>query len=291
MFPYCGDNKLEEVAEANKAATYQEKNAPFKSLYKNENQHGEPGYYSVYLDDAKVKAELTAMPHASIQKFTFDKGDEAKLMIDFQSGITRKEGVVEERVISSEQNFVDSTHISGHAKTKVWLERDFYYEIEFSHPYTDNVKLDLRDPREKAHRHVLSFDIPEGESLSVKVSVSKESVDNAKKNIKSEMLGWNFDNVKNSAQNEWAKLLNAIDIEGTDTQKEKFYSAMYRLYLHPDNVADAGEKINYSTLSLWDTFRSAHPLYTILNPKLTSDCINSMLDQFDQIGHLPVWSI
>lgn len=66
---------------------------------------------------------------------------------------------------------------------------------------------------------------------------------------------------------------------------------MYRLYLHPDNVADAGEKINYSTLSLWDTFRSAHPLYTILNPNLANDCINSMLDQFDEVGHLPVWSI
>ena len=250
MFPYCGDNKLDQVATANKAATYKEKNAIFKSSYKKENQIGEPGFYSVYLDEAKVKAEMSAMPHTSLQRYTFDNPSEAKLMIDFQSGITRKEGVIEERVLEAEQNFVDSTHITGFAKTKVWLERTWYYEIEFDHPYIDNVKLDLRDSREKAPRHVLSFDIPEGESLNVKVSISKESIDGAKKNIKSEISDWDLEKVKNSAQKGWRDILSTIDVEGTDIQKEKFYSAMYRLFLHPDNIADVDQSDNYSTLSL-----------------------------------------
>lgn len=119
MFPYCGDNKLAQVTAANKAATYKEKNAPFKSSYKKENQIGEPGYYSVYLNESNVKAEMSAMPHTSLQRYTFDNPSEAKLMIDFQSGITRKEGVIEERVLEAEQNFVDNTRITGFAKTKV----------------------------------------------------------------------------------------------------------------------------------------------------------------------------
>lgn len=123
LFPFCGDNKLDQVTVANKASTYKEKNAPFKSSYKKENQIGEPGFYSVYLDEAKVKAEMSAMPHASIQRYTFDDPTQAKLMLDFQFGITRKEGVIEERVLESEQNFVDSTHITGFARTKVWPER------------------------------------------------------------------------------------------------------------------------------------------------------------------------
>ena len=96
----------------------------------------------------------------------------------------------------------------------------------------------------------MSFDIPEGESLNVKVSISKESIDGAKKNIQSEISGWDLNKVKDSAQAKWRDVLTTIDIEGTDVQKEKFYSAMYRLFLHPDNIADAGEPVNYSTLSL-----------------------------------------
>lgn len=250
MFPFCDTNRLDLVSTANNAATYKEKNAPFKSSYKKENQIGEPGFYSVYLDDAKVKAEMSAMPHTSIQRFTFDDPSQAKLMIDFQSGITRETGIIESKILSSEQNFVDSTHITGYAQTKVWLERYYYFDIEFDHPYTDNIQLDYRDPQEKAPRHVLSFDIPEGESLNVKVSISKEGIEGAKANVQTELNGWDLNYVKNAAQDEWRKLLKTIDIEGTDAQKEKFYSAMYRLYLHPDNIADAAQPANYSTLSL-----------------------------------------
>lgn len=71
-------------------------------------------------------------------------------------------------------------------------------------------------------------------------------------------------------------------------QKQKFYSAMYRLFLHPDNIADVDKPDNYSTLSLWDTYRSAHPLYTIIKPDVVDKFVNSLLDQFDEVGHLPV---
>lgn len=86
--------------------------------------------------------------------------------------------------------------------------------------------------------------------MNVKISISKESIDGARKNIVSEISDWDLEKVRNSAQKGWRDILSTIDVEGTDIQKQKFYSAMYRLFLHPDNIADVDQADNYSTLSL-----------------------------------------
>ena len=275
MFPFCGEWN----------------SAEYKSLFRKTNEHGEPGYYSVYLDDSQVFAQMTATPHVALHRYRFDDPSQARLMIDFQSGMTGDENTMHHKIKACEQNFPDAYHINGNARTRMWVDRWYYYEIEFDAPYTIESKLPMRREDELAPRYVLAFDLPKGKDLSVKVSISRNSIAAAQKNIALELPGWNLDSLKTVAHDEWNSLLGRIDVEGTREQKNLFYSSMYRLMVHPDNVGDAGQKVRYSTLSLWDTYRAAHPLYTIVAPERVDDFVNSMIAQFEDCGQLPIWSL
>lgn len=275
MFPFCGEWTATE----------------YKSRFKKANEKGEPGYYSVYLDDSRVFAEMTATPHVSIQKYRFDDPSQANLMIDFQSGIVGDENTMHHKIKACEQNFIDPYHIDGYARTVMWVDRWYYYEIEFDAPYTIKEQLPFRRDDELAHRYVLSFDIPKGNTLTVKASISRNSIDAAHNNIALELPGWDLDSLRAVSHDEWNAILSRIKIKGTREQKNLFYSSMYRLFVHPDNVGDAGQPIRYSTLSLWDTYRAAHPLYTLVAPERVDDFINSMIAQFEDYGQLPIWSL
>lgn len=263
----------------------------YRSFYDKDTEVGEPGYYAVHLDDAKVSAEMTCTPHVSLEKFTYDDPSNTNLMIDFQSGLTTSKKGFHKNVLSAQQNFVDPTHITGSTHIDSWVVRTYYYDIEFSAPYTVKEELPLRDPREKAHRYILSFDLSDGKPLSIKMSISATSIENAQNNIQAELPDWNFDKVRNSAKSSWNNVLNKVQIGGTDEQKQLFYSSMYRLFEQPENIGDAGKAPAYSTLSLWDTYRAAHPLYTILSPEYVNDFVNSMLDEYDREKHLPIWAL
>lgn len=275
MFPFCGEWTATE----------------YKSRFKKAHEKGEPGYYSVYLDDSRVFAEMTATPHVSIQKYRFDDPSQANLMIDFQSGIVGDENTMHHKIKACEQNFIDPYHINGNARTVMWVDRWYYYEIEFDAPYTIKEQLPFRRDDELAHRYVLSFDIPKGNTLTVKASISRNSIDAAHNNIALELPGWDLDSLRAVSHDEWNAILSRIKIKGTREQKNLFYSSMYRLFVHPDNVGDAGQPIRYSTLSLWDTYRAAHPLYTLVAPERVDDFINSMIAQEEDYGQLPIWSL
>jgi predicted alpha-1,2-mannosidase len=263
----------------------------YVSGYSKERQTAEPGYYSVYLDDFGIEAEMTAAPHVSIQRYRFDDPREANVMIDFQNGITGDMNSFHKFVQESVQVFESPTVITGCARTKMWVERDYYYMIEFSRPYTTRQELPRRREDEKAPRWVLGFDLGEDEELCVKIALSSVSIAGAKENMKREVPGWDFEAVKKAARGEWDELLSRVEIEGTREQKNIFYSAMYRLFIQPNNIADAGGEPFYSTLSLWDTYRAAHPLYTLLAPEKVDGFVNSMLHQRDLQGFLPIWAL
>lgn len=275
LFPFVGDWSKEE----------------YISSYDKSTQKAHPGYYCVYLDQSEVFAEMSATPHVSIERFRFDGKGDANLMIDFQNGITGDLTSFYNRVVWAEQNFDTPYTVSGKARTKMWVDRVYYFCIEFDAPYTVSEELPLRNEAEKAHRYVLSFDLPEGRELSVKISISRTSVENAERNIAEELPDWNFDRVRNDAHKAWNELLSRVEVNGTREQKNLFYSSMYRLFVHPNNVADVGFQPHYSTLSLWDTYRAAHPLYTIIAPEKVDDIVNSMLAQYDEQGFLPIWSL
>ncbi len=268
-----------------------EVNQEYVSTYRKENQSAEPGYYTVYLDKYQVKAEMTASPHVAIHRYAYNGNDSARIMIDFQNGMVGDENTFHQYVLNAEQIFESSTSIVGFARTKSWIERYYYYAIEFSRPFLQKHKLALRDNREQAPRYVLDFDLKKGEELLVKVALSSVSIEGAKKNLKAEQPEWEFDAVRLTAHNEWDKFLSRIHVEGTEEQKRIFYTSMYHLFIQPNNIADANQPAFYSTLSLWDTYRAAHPLYTIVAPEKVDDFISSMLRQFDTQGFLPIWAL
>ena len=287
LFPFSGNEELKN----------------FRSRFDKKSERATPGYYKVSLVDVGVDAELTVTNHTTFHKYTFNNGD-ADILVDLQSGISNNDKMLKTRVLKADINVENSNTISGHHRVNVWVARELYYVIEFNKPFRINRELPKREG-EKAKRYVLDFDTKPGESILVKVALSTVSVDGAKLNLKTENDGWDFSSIKNNANNEWEKLLSRIQIEGNKDQKESFYTSLYHLYLQPTDIADVNGKYRgandsvyssaskhyYSTFSLWDTYRAAHPLYTILIPERVDNMVSSMVEHYKVAGYLPIWAL
>jgi len=277
----------------------------FNSRFDKAREKASPGYYEVRLTDNDVDVKITASPHVAFYQCKFSKGKSQNLFVDFQSGQIGVKSFLPVHILESEVKIENNRIISGYTRRKRWVDRVYYFVIEFDKPIVKKELLEKNDPREKAPRYIFSFDNKDGETLNVKIAMSSTSVENAKKNMAAEVRGWNFNKVQKIAQKEWNKLLSRVRIEGSDDQKASFYTGIYHLYVQPNNIADVGgtyvgpnNKVSkstagkfYSTWSQWDIFRAAFPLYTIISPEVIPDFINSMLDFSEQQGHLPVWSL
>lgn len=250
-----------------------------------------PGYYAVQLADFGIKAEATASAHSAVYRLTYNGPGAPQLLIDFQSNTVGSQATFINHVLDSHVGFEGDRTITGFARTKIWVDRTYYYVIEFSRPYAAKTELPTRAKGEKAPRHVFGFDLKPGEQLLVKIALSSSSVEAAKKNLQAEVPAWDFDLVRSDAGKLWNDMLSRVRIAGTRAQKNIFYTALYHLFIQPNNIADAGEKPQYSTLSLWDTYRAAHPLYTIIAPEKVDGFVNSFLDQYDRQGFLPIWAL
>ena len=282
-----------------------EKRNNLHSRYDLVSEEATPGYYAVHLTDNDVKVEITAAPHVAFHKYTFNKNKAANILADFQSGLVWRKDHVHRHILANEINFEDERTITGHTKRAEWVMREYYFVIEFDKPIISKEQLPKQDPREKAPRYILTFDMQDGEELNMKIALSTTSIEGAKANMQAEVSHWNFATVHENAVNEWNKYLSRIRIEGTDVQKVNFYTAIYHLFIQPNNIADVDGKyvgpsrevsqssdgLHYSTLSQWDTFRAAFPMYTLLSPEMIPGMVNSMLDYSEQKGHLPVWAL
>lgn len=263
----------------------------FESRFDRSSEQARPGYYAVKLSDFGVSTEVTATEHAALYRFTYHTNDNAGLMIDFQSGMVGSEQQLARKVLDATVNFESETVITGSCRTRAWLVRDYYYMIEFSKPVASKKLLPKKDEHEKAPRYALSFDLKKGEKLQVKIAMSSKSIEGAKANMAAEASGWKFEKAREAANSAWNDFLSRVDVKGNDDSKTMFYTSLYHLFIQPNNIADAGEEPFYSTLSLWDTYRAAHPLYTILSPEKVDGFVNSMLRQYDNQGFLPIWAL
>ena len=247
-----------------------------------------PGYYSCNLTDFGIKAEMTCTPHVAIHRYS--GGEPVKLMLDLQSAQIGSLQRMYQRVVDFDVDYTDPMAVRGYTHSKAWNDRVIFYEIAFNRPYTVAAELPLRDSAEAIARTVLDFG-SSTEPLMVKASISIESVEGAHGNIAAELPGWEFDKVRKAAHKTWNEHLGRIEVDGTAEQLRIFYTAMYHLMMHPNNIADVGEKPFYSTLSLWDTFRAAHPLFTLIAPEIVADVVNSFLRYYDAQGFLPIWTL
>ncbi len=277
------------------------------SYFHRSSEKKRPGYYAVHLDRYGIDVELTATPRVGFHKYTFPAVAKPRVVIDLENG-TCWDRPVEGFVIQESDSIV-----SGYRYSAGWAnDQKIYFTAEFSKPISNFKVFEKQEKRPgKALRGKqvyadLTFDLEYGESLLVKVALSPVSIENAKENLKAELPGWDFSIASAEANIAWDKELKKIQIETQDDRlKRIFYTAMYHTMVAPSVFCDVngdyrgadGEMYendgftNYTTFSLWDTYRAAHPLMTIIHPEKMSDMINTMLYIYMQQGKLPVWHL
>lgn len=274
-----------------------DKKESFGETYLKETETSSPGYYTVTLNN-QVKVELTCTERVAFHQYTYPTSN-AKLLVDLQHGLRF---LTDSLVLESDVKIEGNNTIIGYCHTKNWVEKKYFFTIQFNHPFASSIVLE-RKAKEAAPRYLLSFNL-NNKILQTKIALSTVSVDGAKNNLQKELPGWDFNATVAHAKKVWNSYLNRIEIEAPQKQKEIFYSCMYRLFIQPSNIADVDGKYRgaddsvrtakngeyYSTLSLWDTYRAAHPLYTLIAPERVNGFINSMIEHSKSAGFLPIWS-
>lgn len=251
-----------------------------------------PGYYSVQLTDPNVLVELTATERCGFHRYTFKDGAKAQLAIDLSQCIGWDK--LNDCLLTQES----TTRLTGFRRSNGWAaDRRIYFSIDFSQPVTVH-RLDSME------RVVVSV-ADNTKPLLVKVALSPVSIDKAKLNMQAEMAGWDFDATVKAADDAWNRELARIQIQTNDqTKKRVFYTAMYHLmtscskfndvdreYRGADGKVHKADFTNYTTLSLWDTYRAAHPLMTVAFPEMQRDFAQTFLNIYKQQGRLPVWHL
>ena len=274
-----------------------ERTENFSETYRKESEKASPGYYTVTLNN-KVKVELTCTERVAMHQYTYPNS-KANLLVDLQHGLRF---LTDSLVLESDVKVENNKTISGYCHTKNWVERKYFFTIQFNEAFSSYQQLSQRN-KEKAPRYVLSFNL-KNKILQTKIALSTVSVAGAKNNLQKELPGWDFNSTVAQAKNVWNSYLSRIHIEAPQKQKEIFYSSLYRFFIQPSNIADvdgnyrgaddkialAKNKAYYSTLSNWDIYRGAFPLLQILAPEKINDIVNSMLIHHKAVGFLPIWT-
>ena len=274
-----------------------ERTENFSETYRKESEKASPGYYTVTLNN-KVKVELTCTERVAMHQYTYPNS-KANLLVDLQHGLRF---LTDSLVLESDVKVENNKTISGYCHTKNWVERKYFFTIQFNEAFSSYQQLSQKN-KEKAPRYVLSFNL-KNKILQTKIALSTVSVAGAKNNLQKELPGWDFNSTVAQAKNVWNSYLSRIHIEAPQKQKEIFYSSLYRFFIQPSNIADvdgnyrgaddkialAKNKAYYSTLSNWDIYRGAFPLLQILAPEKINDIVNSMLIHHKAVGFLPIWT-
>lgn len=278
---------------------------PFSS-FSHEKETASPGYYSVDLLDYGIKAELTATERTGIHKYTFQEDDKTQIHIDLGYALNW------DSPTETYFNVVDNTTIEGYRKSTGWAkDQRVYFVIKVSKPFNSyqlfkNDTITTSPATAKNTKIILEYATIEGEQIILKTGVSTGNIEGARKSLEIEAPDFNFEAIKEQAEVKWESELSKIEIStSNETQKHIFYTMLYQSMLAPTLLSDhngnykgANDSIGktdgfdrYDTFSLWDTYRAAHPLYTILHPERTSDMLNSLLAHYKETGLLPVWSM
>jgi predicted alpha-1,2-mannosidase len=283
------------------------------ATYSHENESASAGYYSVLLDEPQIKVELTASTRAGFHKYSFPSRDSCSVLIDLGLGVNT------DSVTSSHIKIISDTLVTGFRYSTGWAKNQkTFFAIRFSKPLisydlisSDSIYFDASTSIEGQHVKGIVRFIPDADNqLMLKVGISAVSEENALININHELPDWNFNSARGKTQDAWNKALNKIKIT-SKSQKllRTFYTALYHSMLSPNVFSDSIENntfeyrspddliytdtafTNYHTFSLWDTYRAAHPLYTIIQKDRVQNFIRSMLAHYRDTGQLPVWSL
>ena len=278
---------------------------PF-SKFSHDYESASPGYYSVDLLDFGIKAELTTTSRTGVHKYTFPQDSLSQIHIDLGYSLNW------DSPTDTYINVVNNSTIRGYRKSTGWAkDQRIYFEITLSKPFTSyqlytNDSLVVSSAKGKNTKIILNYQTSENEEIILKTGLSTANIEGAHLSLTIEAPHFNFKEYQQQASDVWEKELQKISIESLDTNmKEIFYTMLYQSMLAPTLLSDcngnykgANGKImqakdydRYDTFSLWDTFRAAHPLYTIIQPNRVSNMVKSMLAHYKETGLLPVWSM
>ncbi|BEG99237.1 GH92 family glycosyl hydrolase [Bacteroides sedimenti] len=293
-----------EVLTASKGDLYQ----PLR--FSHEQESASPGYYSVEFKDEKIKAELTASTHVGVHRYSFPTDCTASIIIDLFHSLDNNEFIYEATLEKCSDN-----EIVGMRRTRGWVDNQcVYFVAQFSKSFK---KVDFYNAGSLASagnkqsgtnlQAVVGFDVTDGTPVVVKVALSVVSIENARENLKKEVSGFDFDAVKRDARTCWEKALSEITVEGNNKEDLiNFYTAVYHSKVIPNIVNDVNGdyrrhdmtiarlgkgECQYSTFSIWDTFRAWHPLITLTDTAMVRDMIHSFLNIYDASGELPIWPL
>jgi predicted alpha-1,2-mannosidase len=293
----------------------------FRSAFSHQNEIAEAGYYKVKLDDDDITAELTATTRVGMHQYTFKNAGSSHVILDLMAGVYN----YDEKTVWTYVRVVNDTLITGYRQTNGWARtRTVYFSMSFNKPFKIMVETQSLNKHTevfwgkfdqtknfpeiagKKVRMYFDFDTKEGEKVKIKFALSPVSQENALQNMRAEITGWDFDKVKAKAQAIWNKELNKIAINASNDDKINFYTAMYHAFINPTTYTDVNGQYkgldqgvhaakgftNYTTFSLWDTYRALHPFFNIIQPSRNNDMVKSMLAHYDQnsLKMLPIWS-
>ncbi|AQX87501.1 sugar hydrolase [Elizabethkingia bruuniana] len=315
IMPTTGQLKLNPGTASNPESGY-------RSRFSHNDEISEAGYYKVKLQDYNILAELTATTRVGVHRYTFPKSDQAHIILDLMAGIYN----YNDKNVWTYVRVNDDKTITGYRQTNGWARtRTVYFAMKFSKPFKSYGQKNYDGKRVyngfwrkfdqnknfpeiagKQIRMYFDFDTQENEAIEVQLAISPVSQANAMENLEKETGSLSFEQVKAKAQEDWNKELNKIVIRGTEDQKVNFYTAMYHTFINPTIYMDANGEYkgldqnihkaegftNYTTFSLWDTYRALHPYFNIIQPKRNADMVKSMMAHYEQssLKMLPIWS-
>jgi len=295
----------------------------YRSAFSHANEIAEAGYYRVKLDDDNIIAEMTATTRVGMHQYTFQKSDQSHIILDLMAGIYN----YDEKNIYTYVRVINDTLVIGYRQTNGWARtRTVYFAMAFSKPFITYGQKNYEGKQTyrgfwrkfdqnnnfpeiagKKIRMHFDFKTEEGEKVKIKFALSPVSQENALENMQAEIKDWDFEKVKNQAQQLWNNELNKIVITAPENVMVNFYTAMYHAFINPTVYTDvngaykgldqeihqANGFTNYSTFSLWDTYRALHPFFNIIQPARNNDMVRSMIEHYKQsaLHMLPVWSL
>ena len=283
----------------------------YRSPFRHETEQASPGYYGVTLDDHGIRAELTSTTRAGFQRYTFPKLDDARIQFDLNFPTEYGFNVLDARITK-----VSDTEIEGYSKQRStpYNEYTVHFVAKLSKPFesmggwdSGEIKKDIDEIAGDGDIGVwLNYTTDEGEVIKMKTGISLVSIEQARLNLETEMaeFGWDFDAVHQHARQAWAELLRKIEVEGgTEEQKVKFYTNLYRSYCSRTIWSDVNgkyvdmyEKVQqlddpespvYGCDAFWNTFWNLNQLWTLVNPELTDKWVRSLLEIYRVGGWLP----
>ena len=290
------------------AGTAENPDEGYRSRFSHEQESARPGYYQVLLQDDSINVELTATLRAGLHRYTYPKASDARLIVDMEPTIHgHQHPVTQIRVVN------DST-IAGMKYTVGWAKHHYvYFYAVFSNPFDYKLysgteyQSDSTSVTVNTAKAVMSFrNLPADGRVLAKVGISSVDEEGARLNVEAEIPNWDFEGVMKQANTVWNEALGKIDIETSDNDSRTvFYTSLYHAFIQPSLASDVdgryrtmGHEIkqdasytNYTVFSLWDTFRAAHPLYTIVTPEQNQAFIRSLLRKYDEGGILPKWEL